>query len=157
KPVLPVPITIPRWLALASPQHAIKRLAGRAIEAPQLPVQHPVHVISVPSQPALAREAPSLPVIEATRPTLSVAAGLMVAWASVSSLLLLRLGRTQWRMHRLLLRAEPIDQAALSVDLERLRQAIGVRRTIPLLASPAVASPAVWGLVRPSLIVPTEP
>ena len=29
-----------------------------------------------------------------------------------------------------------------------------MRRAVPILASPAVASPAVWGLVRPRLIVP---
>src|SRR5947199_117441 len=47
-----------------------------------------------------------------------------------------------------------LDPRSLPVDYARLCRAIGVRRPPPVVVIPEAASPAVWGRLRPRLIVP---
>src|SRR5207244_801537 len=45
---------------------------------------------------------------------------------------------------------------ALPIDFQALRQLAGIRQPVRLVASPAVGVPAVWGLVRPRLLLPPD-
>ena len=71
-------------------------------------------------------------------------------------ILVVRFGWVQWRTGRLLRLAQAFSPASLPVDMEELCRRAGVRGKVPLLASAAVSSPAVWGVIRPRLILPPD-
>ncbi len=85
---------------------------------------------------------------------LSVFGWIMIAWAAGVCILLIRLLRVQVRFHRELRKAKPVDVAGLPVDFRELCNRIGVRRRVRIVESDAIASPAVWGVRRPVLILP---
>ncbi len=113
---------------------------------------------SAPPGPAMA-DAPSPPPArvaseDATRPGLTTSAALMLAWATAVLGLLARLAWVHVRMHRRLRGAVPLGPHGLPIDLDGLRRLVGLRRAVPVLETPEVAAPAVWGWVRPRLLLP---
>jgi beta-lactamase regulating signal transducer with metallopeptidase domain/protocatechuate 3,4-dioxygenase beta subunit len=89
-------------------------------------------------------------------PSISPAAWAMLAWTSVVTALLGAFTVMQWRLSRELRGARPIDPDRLPLSAEALRAKIGLRRTVRIVQSERRASPAVWGVVRPVVILPTE-
>ncbi len=81
---------------------------------------------------------------------------LMLGWAAIVTSLLLYFAWAQWRARRIIRAAIPVDPDLLEVDLEPLWKAAGLRRPIDILASGAVASPAVCGVLRSRLILPPD-
>ena len=89
--------------------------------------------------------------LDASRPVL------MIAWAVLSTLLLLRFapGRAG---------DAPADprrgtgsaRAGSPVDLEGLRRAAGIRSPVRWAISPRLHSPAVGGLIRPTVVIPPD-
>jgi len=88
--------------------------------------------------------------------SVSFAAWAMLAWTSVVIALLGAFSVVQWRLSRELRGARPIDPARLSVSLEALRARIGLRQDVRVFESERSASPAVWGVFRPAIVLPTE-
>jgi thiol-disulfide isomerase/thioredoxin len=50
--------------------------------------------------------------------------------------------------------ARPLDPATLPIDLSQVSEHCCLRREVPLVVTPLVAAPAVWGLVRPRVLFP---
>lgn len=81
-------------------------------------------------------------------------AGLLVAWAVGVSFLL---GRTAWQLYRFRRQlAGSIDVVRDDVLLlvEACRTRLGVRRRVRILSTGAVATPSLYGWLRPSLLLP---
>ncbi len=91
---------------------------------------------------------------DAARVSLTPSAALMLAWAVVVLGLLARLAWVHVRMHHRLRAAVSLDADALPVDLDHLRRLVGLGRAVPALETHAVAAPAVWGWLRPRLLLP---
>ena len=72
---------------------------------------------------------------------------------------LLLLGRTGWfalLMHRTVAAAKPESSAALIAALDQARHVTGVRTPIGIRSIPGLDSPALYGAVRPLLLVPPD-
>jgi WD40 repeat protein/beta-lactamase regulating signal transducer with metallopeptidase domain len=88
--------------------------------------------------------------------SLTIEAALMLCWSVLAALLLVRLAGALWSTERLVRRAQPLAPASLSVDLEALRRAAGIRRRVAWATSAALQSPAVGGLIRPTVVLPPD-
>ena len=84
----------------------------------------------------------------------AVFAGLMLAWAGGSCFLFVRFLLVQVRFHRRLKEAAPLDLAGLGVDFAELCARIDIRRPVRVVETASMASPAVWGIRRPVVIMP---
>ncbi|OYW70022.1 MAG: hypothetical protein B7Z21_00285, partial [Verrucomicrobiales bacterium 32-60-5] len=75
---------------------------------------------------------------------------LPVVWMLIAGLLLLRLGRSAWRLHRLEDSLRPGECALLIQAAHEL----GLRRMPLLLIGPSDSVPMVWGVLKPRLLLP---
>ena len=78
----------------------------------------------------------------------------MLAWMAVVSLLAVRLIRNNLLFSRRLREARLLDPAKLPIDWSHLQKLAGIRRAIPLMETEQLSAPAVWGLLRPRVLVP---
>ncbi len=99
-------------------------------------------------RPAVAR-APA-------RVALSIQAALMLVWAGCVALLLARFIRAMVRTRRLIRQAVPLPLGRLPIDLESLGRAVGLRTGVRWAVDARLDSPAVGGLLRPSVIIPPD-
>jgi beta-lactamase regulating signal transducer with metallopeptidase domain len=82
-------------------------------------------------------------------------AWLMLAWSLGVTALLVRLVRAQIQFQRFVIRnSKPVDQARFAVDFDGLLKRIRVGRRIRIVESDRISSPIVWGIVKPTLILP---
>lgn len=79
-----------------------------------------------------------------------VVGALPVVWMLMAGLLLLRLGRSAWRLHRLEASLHPGECALLIQAAHEL----GLRRMPLLLIGPSDSVPMVWGVLKPRLLLP---
>ena len=86
----------------------------------------------------------------------SIAAMLMIAWIMGAAWLLLRFLRMTIATHRLLCHAEPLRPAWVPIDLDALRRAVGLGFPVRWAVDPGLHSPAVGGLLRPSVVIPPD-
>ncbi len=119
-----------------------------------------------PTMPAFDRSPLTMPtdrsnVVAAPRPiverapSLSLYSWLALTWASGVFLLTARLIVAQIRFrHGVVRSARPTDLDSFPIDFTRLLRHIGVRRKLRVVESELVTSPAVWGIFRPTLILP---
>jgi len=167
KLVVPIKLTLPQRLADWWPG----RMADRAAmwvtadtQAPRGPREDPATIARaahpVDSNRGMASVMPARPAAAGLpapqRPAVSIQALLMSGWAAAVAALLLHFAWVQRRTHLLLRRARVVDPRSLPIDPELLRRSAGVRRSVRVLCSDAVHSPAAWGLLRPCLIVPPD-
>jgi beta-lactamase regulating signal transducer with metallopeptidase domain len=87
-------------------------------------------------------------------PRLSVSATFMVAWLVGVLLLLGRLANAQRRFRVKLRHLPTLDQTGLPIDLRELCRRAGVPETVRFVESNGIAAPSVWGIVRPTIILP---
>jgi beta-lactamase regulating signal transducer with metallopeptidase domain/uncharacterized GH25 family protein len=87
-------------------------------------------------------------------PRLSVSAMVMIAWLVGAVLLLGRLVAMQLRFRARLQHGLPLDEPRLTIDLHELCQRAGVPETIRIVELDGIAAPAVWGIARPTIILP---
>jgi hypothetical protein len=86
---------------------------------------------------------------------LSILAWLMLAWACGVLVLLARLVRSQLRFHRVVVRnAAALDFGRFPLDFAGLLRRSGLRRRVRIVESASISSPVVWGMFRPTLILP---
>jgi beta-lactamase regulating signal transducer with metallopeptidase domain/beta-lactamase class D len=151
--VLPLAMTLlPAWRVLPQTNVAMDRpvfetaMPDENPESTLLPVEAK---ISIPGS-SFEAQAPA-PV--KSRPAFSwqdAVDSLPAAWITLSALLLLRLGWSAWRLHRLERSLEPGNCAAL----DEITREIGLKRVPRLLIGTANAVPMVWGVWRPRLLLP---
>lgn len=151
--VLPLAMSLlPAWRVL--PQASVA-MDGPVFE-PEMPDENPEPIFlpvgTKNSFPAAAFETQA-PAPVKSRPAFSwqdAVDTLPVVWIALSVLLLLRLGWSAWRLHRLERSLQPGTCAALD---ETARE-IGLKRVPRLLIGTANAVPMVWGVWRPRLLLP---
>lgn len=87
---------------------------------------------------------------------LSVAAWCMTAWAAIALALAAAMVWQYRRYARLVLRhATPAPDTLQSVVNAQAEQ-LGVSRTVPVLVSPVIHTPAVFGFLKPSILLPGD-
>jgi WD40 repeat protein/beta-lactamase regulating signal transducer with metallopeptidase domain len=99
---------------------------------------------------------PSGPVGHSARKMLSIQAWLMLGWACGATLLLGRLLRGVLTTHRLISEALTLRPELLPIDVEALRRAVGIRVPIRWAVNFELHSPAVGGLVWPTVVIPPD-
>jgi len=85
---------------------------------------------------------------------ISFSALFMLVWLAVVCFLLIRFIRSQWTLHRFILRAKQGPPVDFPFDFGALKKQIGLRCNIQVVSSDAISIPFVWGIFRPHLIVP---
>ncbi|MDB5391088.1 MAG: blaR1 2 [Planctomycetaceae bacterium] len=85
-------------------------------------------------------------------PRLTVSAMFLIAWLASVLVLLGRAVRTQLRFHKRIKKLSSIQD--LHFDLNGLCSRIGVRQSIRIVETDELSAPAVWGILRPTLILP---
>ena len=108
-----------------------------------------------------AREVRSSPVIDGgetvrrrNEKQISFSALFMLVWLASVCFLLIRFIRSQWTIHRFILRAKQGPPVNFPFDFGALKKQIGLRCNIQVVSSDAISIPFVWGIFRPHLIVP---
>ncbi len=88
------------------------------------------------------------------RPRVSIPAMAMIAWIGGILVLSGRLARTQLQFRAQLKHSSRLDASKLSVNLHELCRKAGVAQAIDIVESDIIAAPAVWGIARPTIILP---
>ncbi len=112
-----------------------------------------------PDQSAIAKPAPDkarLAQDDALQPSpaLGWQALILLVWLAVASALLLLLIQRAWFVRGLVAQAQDAPQR-LKAPLDRCRSRMGLRRPIAIRVSSNATSPAVCGLVRPCILMPS--
>jgi beta-lactamase regulating signal transducer with metallopeptidase domain/cell shape-determining protein MreC/beta-lactamase class D len=104
------------------------------------------------SKPALPvpSQAPARPVFSWNISWQDVVDSLPMLWMIIAGLLLLRLGHSAWRLHRLEASLRPGECVLVSQTAREL----GLPRLPSLLIGPRDSVPMVWGVFRPRLLLP---
>jgi len=79
---------------------------------------------------------------------------LMLAWGTIVGLLLSRFVWVQVRFQAWLCAASPVDEAVLGVDFLALCRSLEIRGSVRVLEHEAIVVPGVWGVWRPTLLLP---
>jgi beta-lactamase regulating signal transducer with metallopeptidase domain len=85
---------------------------------------------------------------------LSGSAMFMIAWLVGVLLLFARLAVTQTHFRACLQHILPLDVSTPAIDLRDLCRRAGVTETIRIVELDGIAAPAVWGIARPTVILP---
>jgi beta-lactamase regulating signal transducer with metallopeptidase domain/protocatechuate 3,4-dioxygenase beta subunit/peroxiredoxin len=163
KLAVPIPLTIPGERLASWPAAAVVPVVAEP--APPFPSAAPPDVPDLtwtmppdptPASPdAAAPVAATLPA-SAPRERLSVASWLMLGWAVGVVASGAGLVWRHARMARRVRRSCPLDATALPLDYPDLCRRAGLRRPVAMVAAPWAASPAVWGVFRPRILVPPD-
>ena len=78
---------------------------------------------------------------------------LVALWALVACALFARLAIANWRLRRLADDAEPVPDA-IGAEVDRLAGGLGLRRTPAVRVSDDIETPQVFGLFRPTVLLP---
>ena len=96
-------------------------------------------------------------VVEAAPPVRpSLAAWLFLGWLATVGILLARFVAVQVATHRMVRRAASITDGDLARPLRWHLAEAGLRRPVRIAVSADVDSPAVWGILRPTLVLPVD-
>ncbi len=175
KLAVPIPAAWPSWSADGPARRVASGLSAWAapepVTTPPIEVDGPIVVVASTPEPIVAAASwapepatpPARPDPPAPSPArspmpLTTRAILMLAWAAGSILLLARFLRSVEATRRLIRESLPVPPGSgwLPVDLEALRRTAGVRLPVRWVVSPRVSSPAVGGLLRPTIVMPPD-
>lgn len=87
-------------------------------------------------------------------PRLSSSAFAAIVWLACVLFLLVRLALTQFRFRARLRRSSSLGAPHLPVNMNELCRIAGVTRPVQIVEDDGLAAPAVWGLLRPTIILP---
>ena len=87
-------------------------------------------------------------------PRLSARAMFMLAWLVGVLLLVGRFVYAQLRFRARLRQCSSLDHVTLDLDLHGLCRLVGVTQAIRIVECEGIAAPAIWGIVRPTIILP---
>lgn len=162
KLAVPVPITAPaQWLRYwpATAVEGLVRWTGAADDGGRLdPLGRPIRrsrAVTVRNSDVIPPSVATMPQSTIPRPSqVSALAWLMIVWAAVAIVMLASLITRHVAMHLRLRGARRLDSGDLPVSLTALARRARLRSSIRLLEVPWIGSPAVWGLLRPCVLVP---
>jgi len=142
-------VTAAEPLPLPAPPPAAIPLPAPAPEFTGLPSASPAHYSpsSLTSQPAALPAAPA--------PTPAPTSWLLPLWLTGCALLLLRLAAAHFLLRKNTRRSEPAA-GPLAAAFAAAQQESGLRQPVRLLMDNARSIPVVWGLLRPTLLLPAE-
>lgn len=181
KAAIPMEIPGPSWLAALSPREQWQQWMETSPPAPTNHVAPPpvnsqdlqpkasTTIDSAASAPGLATTTikDSLPATITSistplaiqtqqQPTLTTAAWLMVLWGSTACAMLSWFAWIHIQFRRRLRSATRVVDDALLINLEKLRRAACVRQDVRYFVTDEISSPAVWGILRPCLLLPSD-
>jgi WD40 repeat protein/beta-lactamase regulating signal transducer with metallopeptidase domain len=177
KLIIPVPLPVPWWPAAdgALPAAAARLDAPAKPPTPAVPAMVPSTTGDLGTNSADASAAPrpiviAEPTAVAARPPSraaaplaaapwrmpSIAVLLCFAWIAGAAVLLCRFVWAMVATNRLLRSAEPLRSGWVSIDLDALRRAVGLAVPVRWAVDPRLHSPAVGGLLRPSVVIPPD-
>jgi WD40 repeat protein/beta-lactamase regulating signal transducer with metallopeptidase domain len=170
KLIVPAPIAWPEWTPGFSAKAASDWVARWIPPAAEPNVASAPEPFTLPTtgdfEVSVADPSGPLPVVTTGAPTptvvapraarLSVSAWLMIGWGMVSLVLLARFARACLATRRFIQDAVLIGPGSLPVDVEALQRMAGVRSSVRWAMSPILTSPAVGGLVRPTVVIPPD-
>ena len=87
-------------------------------------------------------------------PRPSLAAIIMLGWFICVLSLLVRLARTQLRLHAHLQHLSALDETRLGIDLRELCRLASIRQTVRIVECDGIGAPSVWGIARPMIVLP---
>ena len=178
KLAVPISASWPSWSAEAPLKWAASGVSAWATtdgnevptRPPADPVDDPIVVASSPEPIVAAASSPApkpdplpepvrvaAPPIQVRTP-LSTSSILMLGWAAISLALFARFFRSIWVTRRLIRESLPVPDGLgwFPVDFEALRRTAGVRSAVRWAVSAKVTSPAVGGLLRPTVVMPPD-
>ena len=147
------PVVVPTLLA--APSAEPRPLIG--LEAPPETTRLPDHVTGAQVSPLPEPSKPE------TKPIVTAGPGLRITWPLVLFAMWLAgvLGFggyvlvSSMRIHRRFAGLAPLTDPDLLDSVRSYRQSLGIRGELPLAESPDVATPALYGFVRPRLLLPS--
>ena len=152
---LAVPLTVPSSISLFNvvrvPERvapALARLPGPVLPVPNL--ARPVAVVQDDPSPAIA-VGPATPQGATWRGSLS---WLLPVWAAGALALGIWLGWAQYRVFRRVASCRPLIDAPMMDLLEDCKEQMGVHAPVTLVETSQVGSPALFGFMRPRLLLP---
>jgi beta-lactamase regulating signal transducer with metallopeptidase domain/uncharacterized GH25 family protein len=149
------PATIDRP-AGTPPAIATHRSAPREAVFPLPPIAATTVAVATNSPPVATRAgqatARTRPVADMPGPAWATLA--MTVWGLGVVFLTGRFLVAQWRFRARLRRASPVDASRWGLDFEALCRSAGVSQAVRLQESDSVAAPAVWGVFRPTILLP---
>jgi len=87
---------------------------------------------------------------------LSLPAMILIAWLAVVLTLCARWAVVQWRFGRAVRQLPEFNGVRRGLELARLCRHAGIRRAVRFVEGDLLAVPAVWGILRPTIIVPRQ-
>lgn len=122
--------------------------------APAAAVSAPQRETQATQQPAslAASTAPA----SAQTNTIDIMALLPLLWGAGAALLLLRLAAGTLKVAVWTRRARPVDDGSWLALVQRLAARLGITRPVTLLRSERACVPMTWGVVYPTVLLPTD-
>lgn len=153
--LIPVAATVVPSLPVVLPMEIPQISTGvtRPLEADEIPARH----MDLLASPAVSGESPQIsppPDRDGNLPSAGTA--LMTIWAGLALLFFANQISGLWRMSGIVRRARPITDPATLDLLAEVGDQVGCRRRIRLVTSSELDIPAVFGLFRPVVILPTH-
>lgn len=84
-----------------------------------------------------------------------LAQGLLALWLCGALFLVVRLGRSQVALARLARAAQPVRDARILAQAREIARELGLDRPVLLLQSQRPVVPMTWGLLRPTILIPS--
>ncbi len=173
KLILPIEFVTPTQLASFSPYHLAQRTSDwtAGYELYRTPFQLPnspfleFEAANKRSGNAASSQSPQASTINTSKinssenqftTRLTYSAIFMCSWFGVVILLLFLFLRAQRNTYKVVRNARIIDPSCLPIDVERLKNIAKVKQQVSLAMSSSVQSPVVWGIFRPTLLVPKD-
>jgi bla regulator protein BlaR1 len=125
-------------VATRLPERITSRVSDRLADVPFVPM----------AAPSAGTPAAS------TAPGFDWRAPLAALWALIVAALLVSLALANHRLRRIAAAADPVPDA-VAAEVDRLAAALGLRRTPDVRVSDDVDAPQVFGLFRPTVLIPT--
>jgi beta-lactamase regulating signal transducer with metallopeptidase domain len=148
---LALPWTIPSSVSLFNQFNFPKSPASDVVRiAPNGPRLAPVQSTAVQTKPA----GETVAFRTTTIPQLSLSLWLLRVWAIGASVLTIYLLATHRRLSKRVATFRPLINAPVMTLLEECKQLMGVRVPITLVETTEVGSPALFGFIRPRLLLP---
>ena len=125
-----------------------------ALETPPPPVPAVSNYLTVQSETIPTSVAETTPPVRIRG--LSIAAWCMMGWACIALGLAAAVGWQYRRYVRLVLRHAAAAPESLQRVVDAQAEQLDVRRAVPVLVSPVIHTPAVFGFLRPVILLPAD-